>query len=117
MISGIFNSLVTIKRRASTGRDALNNPTYGDPTSGAGWSTVYTNMTVRLAFSANALVFAQTGERPNPAGIMYFPPSYALQLEDRVLTADGIEYVVTSIVTGYINNVVVDHYEAILALP
>ena len=117
MIPGIFNQLVTVKRRVSTGTDSLNNPIYGAPTSGAGWSTLYSNMPARLAFSSKSLQFAQTGERPEPSGIMYCSADYILQSEDRVLTPDGIEYVVSSIVPGYVNNSVVDHFEIILTLP
>lgn len=116
MINGIFNQNVLVKRRVSTGRDSLNNPIYGTPTSGSGWSTAYASVPCRLAFSANRLLFAQTGERPTPAGVMYYPPGFIILAEDRVL-ADGIEYVVTSIVAGLVNNTVVDHYEAILDLP
>ena len=117
MLSAIFNTTVTVKRRASTGRDSLNNPTYGAPTGGAGWSTAYSNMPARLAFSSKAIQFAMTGERPTPNGVVYYGPDYTLQAEDRILTTDGIEYTVVSIVTGYINNQTIDHYEAIVALP
>jgi hypothetical protein len=117
MIPGIFNTPVTVKRRVSTGRDSLNNPTYGNPTSGSGWSTVYASMPARLAFSSKAIQFATMAERPTPNGVCYYGPDYTVLSEDRILTTDGIEYVVTSVVPGYINNTVVDHYEALLALP
>lgn len=119
MIFGLFNTTVTVKRRASTGRDSLNNPIYGAPTDGAGWSTVYTGVPARLAFSSKAIQFAMTGERPKPSGVVYYPPNFALQVEDRILTADSstIEYTVVSIVPGYINNTTIDHYEAIVQLP
>lgn len=117
MLAGILNSTVTIKRRASTGRDALNNPTYGAPTSGSGWSTVYTNMPVRLAFSTKIVNFAKEGERIQPQGVMYFGTNYTIQQEDRVLTSDNREYVVTGLATGYLIGTVVDHFEANLSLP
>lgn len=117
MLNAYLQDIVTIKRRVSQGRDSLNNPVYGTPTSGAGWSTVYTNMPVKLAFSSKSLQFAQTGERPTPSGIMYYNPSYTLLLEDRILTVDGIEYVVKSIVVAISVPNVTDHYEAILGLP
>ncbi len=117
MIPGLLNTTATVKRRASTGRDSLNNPTYGAPTSGSGWSTVYTNMPIRMAFSSKTLEFAQTGERPNPAGVAYITADYQVQSEDRIITSDSIEYVVTSVVIGYSVAAVVDHYELVLALP
>lgn len=113
----LMNSLVTVKRRTSTGRDALNNPVYGSPTSGAGWSTIYTDMPARLAFSAKAIQFALTGERPTPNGVVYYQTAYNLQNEDRIITSDGIEYIVVSIVPGYLTGNVVHHWEAIVALP
>ena len=113
----LLNSLVTVKRRQSSTRDILNNPVYGAPTSGSGWSTIYTNMPVRLAFHTNLLDFAREGERENPGGVVYYSPDYALQTEDRIITADGIEYTVISIVPGYVFGSVVDHYEAIVQLP
>jgi hypothetical protein len=117
MIPAIYNQNVVVKRRISVGRDVLNNPTYGQPTGGVGWSTVYASMPARLAFSSKAIQFAQTGERPSPNGVVYYGTDYALLVEDRVLTPDGIEYTVTSIVPGYVTNTVIDHYEAICALP
>lgn len=118
MFNGIFNVNVNVSRRTSTGTDSLGNPIYGQPTSGSGWSTIYTAMPARLAFSAKELQWGQTGERPTPNGIMYYQAAYALQEEDRVLTAEGIEYVVTSIAIAYSPMpTVVDHYEAILSLP
>lgn len=120
MIQAIFNENVTVKRRIGidvASRDSLNNPIYGVPTSGAGWSTVYTNMPCRLAFSSRALQFAMTAERVTPSGIMYYDVAYTLKHEDRILTSTGIEYIVTSIADGYIINTVLDHYEALLDLP
>lgn len=117
MIQGLLNINVSIYRRASTGRDTLNNPVYGLPTSGAGWSLIYSAVPVRLAFSSEMLEFAMTGERPDPAGVAYINPQYIVQVEDRILTPDNIEYVVTSVVPGYLVAAVVDHYELILCLP
>ena len=112
----LLPSSVSILRRTSVGTDPLNNPIYGAPTSGAGWSTIYTNMAVRLAFSSKAIRFVAEGERITPNGVMYYNNSYNINPEDRVLTSDGIEYVVISVVAGQVGTVV-DHYEAILALP
>ena len=117
MLNAIFNTTVTVKRRASTGTDSLNNPIYGAPTSGAGWSTVYSSVPARLAFSSKQIQFAMTGQRPSPSGVVYYGPSFTLLPEDRILTTDGIEYTVVSIVPGYMNNTYIDHYEAIVALP
>lgn len=119
MIPAIFNLNYVVKRRTSTGRDALNNPIYGAPTDGGGWATVYAAMPARLAFSSKAIQFAHTGERPTPSGILYYDKSFVLQLEDRIITPDSptITYVVLSIVPGFIANQVIDHYEAILGLP
>lgn len=113
----ILNKLVTIKRRLSTGRDSLNNPTYGQPTSGSGWSTLYVNMPVRLAFGSKPIAFAPEGERLTPNGVMYYNSAYLLKAEDRVLTDDSIEYVVVSVVAGHAFGSVVSHWEAVLALP
>jgi len=112
----MLSQIVTIKRRSSTGVDSLNNPNYGAPTSGLGWATIYNGVPVRLAFSSKAVNFQQTGERVQPVGVMYYNPGYLLQAEDRVLTADGIEYNVISVVEGRMGTVIT-HYEAILQLP
>lgn len=108
---------VVIKRRIVTGRDSLNNPVYGQPTSGSGWTTVYTDMPVRLAFSSKNVRFAPEGERILPTGVMYWNLGYTLQAEDRVLTALGIEYVVIGITVGRGVGNILDHYEAVLQLP
>lgn len=113
----MLNFKVTIRRRTSTGLDGLGNPTYGAPTDGLGWDTVYSLMPVRLAFSSKQIVFAIEGERVTPNGLMYYNPPFKILPEDRVITEDGIEYVVTSVITGYGFGAVVDHYEAILDLP
>ena len=117
MPPNFLNILVNVTRRSSTGTDVLGNPTYGAPTSGAGWSTVYTGMPAKLAFSSKSIQFANTAERPTPSGIVYYGSAYALQVEDRVITPDGIEYVVTSIVIAYNPANAVDHFEAIVELP
>jgi hypothetical protein len=125
MPPALFSQSVNVFRRTSTpSRDALNNPVYGTPTSGAGWSQIYTSMPCKLAFSSKAIQFAQTGERPEPSGIMYFGSAYSLLEEDRVVTVTGlptssstIEYVVVGIVPAYSTPNTVDHYEAVLSLP
>lgn len=113
----LLNTTVDIRRRKSTGRDALNNPTYGSPTSGAGWSTVYQNVSVRLAFSGKDVRFAPEGERILPTGVMYYNAGPDIKSEDRVLTEDGIEYNVIGVTIGYSFGKVIDHYEAVLQLP
>ena len=113
----LLNSTVTIRRRSSQGTDALNNPIFGAPTSGVGWSTVYTNMPVRLAFNNKKLSFSPEGERISPNGTMYYNQQYTLKEEDRVLTSDGIEYVVSGIVPGYNMGAIPSHYECLLTLP
>jgi len=112
----LLSQTVTIKRRVSTGRDSLNNPNYGNPTSGLGWSTIYNSVPVRLAFSSKAIRFVAEGERITPNGVMYYNTGFIIKPEDRVLTADGIEYVVVSVVEGRMGTSI-NHYEAILALP
>ena len=112
----LLSQKVTIKRRVSQGRDSLNNPSYGSPTGGAGWSTVYNDVPVRLAFSSKAIRFVAEGERVTPNGVMYYNTGPVLKPEDRVLTEDGIEYNVVSIVEGRMG-ATINHYEAILALP
>jgi hypothetical protein len=101
----------------SASRDAIGNPIYGEPTSGAGWSLIYSGIKVRLAFSSKSLVFATTGERVTPAGIMYYDKSYTLKHMDRVVTSDGIEYYIKDIVPAYKLSKSIDHYEAHIDLP
>lgn len=113
----ILNISVNIMRRTSTGRDALNNPTYGQPTSGAGWSMVYKDVPVRLAFVARRILFSPEGERVQPNGIMYYNAGPALEPEDRVITSDGIEYTILDIVPGYNFGGQIDHWEARVQLP
>lgn len=113
----LLNTTVIIKRRTSTGRDALNNPTYGTPTSGTGWNTVYNAMQVKLAFSSKPTKFAPEGERITPVGTMYYNAGPDIQVEDRVLTQSGIEYTVISVVPAYVFGTVIDHFEVVLQLP
>ena len=118
MLQSIFNSTVTVKRRTDSSiasRDIFNNPVYGAPT--ASWQTIYTDMPCRLAFSSKPIQFAPTGERVTPNGVAYIPQNYTIYHEDRIITSGGTEYVVTSIVPAYLNNNVIDHYEAIVELP
>jgi hypothetical protein len=119
MPPALFNVVVNVYQRASTGNDSLNNPIYGTPTSGAGWSLVYANMPCKLAFSSKQIQFAMTGERPKPSGVVYYGSSFTLAPEYRIVTTDPspIEYVVVSVVPAYIVAAVVDHYEAIVELP
>ena len=113
----LLNTTVDIKRRVSTGRDSLNNPTYGAPTSGTGWNVVYQNISVRLAFSSKAVNFANEGERVQPQGVMYLNPGPDIKPEDRVITETGIEYNVISVVPGYAFGKVISHLECVLQLP
>jgi hypothetical protein len=115
--AGLLNSTVCIKRRSSQGRDSLNNPTYGAPTLGNGWATIYEGIPARLAFNLKQVRFAMEGERVQPTGILYYNPGPDIKAEDRVLTDDGIEYNVISVVKGYTLGTVVDHYEAVVQLP
>jgi hypothetical protein len=112
----LLSQKVIIKRRVSTGVDSLNNPNYGQPTSGLGWSTIYENLPVRLAFSSKTVRFVAEGERIIPQGVMYYNTGFNLKAEDRVLTTDGIEYNIVSVVEAR-TGATIDHYEAILALP
>lgn len=116
----ILNTTVIVKRRTSTGTDSLGNPTYGTPTSGTGWNTVYNALKVRLAFNAKPVRFAPEGERILPTGVMYYNPGSDLQAEDRVLVPNGskyIEYNIISVIPGYTFGKAIDHYEAVLQLP
>lgn len=114
--SAILSQTVTIKRRTSQGADSLNNPNYGQPTSGLGWDTIYDKMPVRLAFSSKAIRFVAVGERVTPNGVMYYNTGFLIKPEDRALTDDGIEYNVVSVVEGRMG-ASISHYEAILQLP
>jgi hypothetical protein len=113
----LLTTLVSVRRRVSQGVDTLGNPVYGAPTSGAGWNTVYTNLPVRFAFSSKMTNFAPEGERIQPIGTMYYNPGYDLLVEDRILTPEGIEYTVINLAKGFLIGSVIDHYEAVVALP
>lgn len=119
MPPNLFDTKVTVYRATSSGRDALNNPTYGTPVTGAGWSAVYTNMPASLRFSTKEIRFAITGEHPDPGGIVYVPGGYTILPDDRIVTSDvkPIQYVVTSVVIAYKLPGVVDHYEVMVKLP
>lgn len=116
----LLNQSATIIRRQSSGRDSLNNPTYGQPTSGEGWSVIYTSVLVRLAFSGKPIKFAPEGERIQPTGVVYYNPGVEIHPEDRVLVFLGkqlIEYNVISVVPGSTFGSTIDHWEAIVQLP
>jgi hypothetical protein len=122
MLNFLLNEKVIIKRRPELGsgsgmasRDSFNNPIYGAPT--ASWTSPYTNMPCRLAFSGTPIEFAPTGERVRPEGTMYYPVDYILQHEDRVITSGGIEYVIISIQKAYMTPNVISHMEANIQLP
>lgn len=118
MIKALLNTTVTVKRRLATSLapiDSLGNPIYSAPTSS--WATAYSAMPCRLAFSKKTLVFAATGERVTPSGTMYFGPGFTILSEDRIITTDGIEYVVLGSVRGFVIGAVLDHWECQLALP
>lgn len=113
----LLNINVTVMRRNSQGRDALNNPIYGQPTTSPGWAVAYSGMPVKLAFSTKPTNFAPEGERIQPIGTLYYNTGYVLQPEDRIITPDGVEYNIISIVNAYLFGNVIDHYEAIVQLP
>ena len=117
MLPNLLNVFVSIKRRIDYNRasfDVLGNPVYGDSST---WDTIFTHMPVRFAFPAKELQFANTGERIIPSGVMYYNPEHKLLPMDRVLTPDGIEYVITDISVGIRIGAIIDHYEAKLILP
>ena len=66
MISSLLNEKVDVYRRVDAGRDSLNNPTYGLPTTGTGWNMIYNQMPVKLAFTDRRIEFANGGERVPP---------------------------------------------------
>lgn len=117
MIPALLKESVSVYRRISTGADVLGNPTYGDPITGIGWITVYTVMPARLAFTDKKIQFVAVGERVQPEGTLYYASTYTLLPEDRVVTQDNVQYVVTSTRVAYKTaGGSVDHYEAILNL-
>lgn len=117
MQTSLFNEKVDVYRRVSTGRDALNNPVYGTPATGDGWNLIYSAIPCRLAFTDKRIEFARGGERVKPYGTMYYSEQYALLQEDRIITPDNIQYVVSSIRIAYKSGSIIDHYEAIVELP
>lgn len=119
MLPNVFNTTVQVKRRltlAEASRDSLNNPIYGTPTV-APWYQVYPSMPARIALSAKPIQFAQTAERIIPNGVVYAPANYTVYHEDRLITQYGVEYVVVSVVPGYVISTVIDHWEIQIALP
>ncbi len=106
-----------VYRRISTARDSLGNPVYGTPATGIGWNIIYLAMPSRLAFTDKKIEFAHGGERVKPYGTMYFGLGFNILQEDRIITPDNIQYVVTSIRVAYKTGTVIDHYEAIVELP
>jgi len=123
MINAIFTDIVNVKRRISSttaSRDTFNNPVYGDPTT---WPIVLAGIRVRLAWSGKQMKVSNTGELIYPAGTLYYPKTFTLMPEDRIVTLNsagepnGIEYVVEAIYPAYIMHGVVDHYEGSVHLP
>ncbi len=117
MQNSLLNEAVDVYRRVSASRDALNNPVYGTPITGVGWNLIYSAMPCRLAFTDKRIEFAHGGERVKPYGTLYFSEDFALLQEDRIITTDNIQYVVTSIRIAYKTGSIVDHYEGIVELP
>jgi len=118
MINYIYNTSVIVKRRLDVSvasRDSFNNPVYGAPTSS--WNTVYSSVPCRLAFSADSIEFSPTGERIKPSGTLYFGTEYTLRQEDRIITTNGIEYVVTSLQAAMATPFLQSHWEATVELP
>ncbi len=117
MQQSLLNENVDVYRRVSGGRDSLNNPVYGDPITGSGWNQIYAAMQCRLAFTDKKVDFSRGGERVLPYGTVYYPATFCLLQEDRIITTENIQYVVTSIRIAYKMGKVIDHYEAIVELP
>lgn len=117
MQNSLLNERVDVYRRVSTSRDSLGNPIYGTPITGVGWNLVYLAMPCKLAFTDKRISFDRGGERVKPYGTMYFSQAFALVQEDRIITPDNIQYVVSSIRVAYKTGSVIDHYEAIVELP
>lgn len=113
----LLNLTVSVRRRNIVGRDSLNNPVYGTPTSGSGWVTVIEGLQVRLAFTGKDVRFAPDGERIEPSGTMYYNDDVTLKQEDRIITPEGIEYNVIGINHGYLFGNVISHHECKLQLP
>jgi hypothetical protein len=102
MQASLLNENVDVYRRVTVTRDALNNPVYGVPITGAGWNVVYNAMPCKLAFTDKRISFEHGGERVKPYGTMYFSQDFALLQEDRIVTPDNIQYVVSSIVQPFL---------------
>lgn len=117
MQASLFNETVDVYRRVSIGRDSLNNPDYGTAITGAGWNQTYSKMPCRLAFTDKRIEFAHGGERVKPYGTLYFSQDFDLLQEDRIITSDNIQYVITSIRIAYKTGSIIDHYEGICELP
>ena len=114
----LFNEKVDVYRRvAAAERDSLGNPVYGVPITGGGWNLIQLAMPCKLAFTDKRISFEKGGERVKPYGTMYFSEAFTLLQEDRVITPDNIQYVVSSIRVAYKTGTVIDHYEAIVELP
>jgi len=107
---------ISVSRRTYTGLDSLNNPIYGVPVTGAGWTTIYTGVKCRLSLSGKDVEYSRIGERIKPSGILYTNSKYDIRNEDRVITSDGIQYVVIGVTTSRLGSVV-DHYEYQIQLP
>jgi hypothetical protein len=108
-----------VYRRASQGRDALNNPSYGHPIDGDGWRLIYLAMPCRLALTDKHIEFARGGERVQPQGTMYVPATFDVREEDRVISPEtpSVTYVVVGVRKAYKTSRVVSHLELIVALP
>lgn len=117
MQNSLLNEKVDVYRRVAAGRDSLNNPIYGTPATGVGWNLVYLAMPSKLAFTDKRISFDRGGERVKPYGTMYFSADFEVLQEDRIITTDNIQYVVSSIRVAYKTGTVIDHYEAIVELP
>jgi hypothetical protein len=117
----LLNQTISISRRQSTGRDSLNNPTYGQPASGSGWSTVYSGLQARLAFSSKPIIFSKEGERVTPTGIVYLNLGPKIYHEDRVLFTNyqggTVQYVVVDVINAIGINGQPDHIELVVSLP
>lgn len=107
MISPWLNMTVKVQRRASSSRNALNEPSYGAE---ANYPVIYASIPTRIEYPSMAMVFTETGERvtlPESATLgtqMFFEPNYTINPEDRitVLTSDdasivGQLYIVMSV--------------------
>ncbi len=119
--TSLLNQSINIVRRQSTGRDSLNNPIYGQPTSGSGWSTIYVGLQARLAFSSKPIMFSKEGERVTPTGIVYLNIGPKIYHEDRVVFTNyqggTVQYVVVDVINAIGINGQPDHIELVCTLP